>query len=109
MRDIEDLEQAMALLRPKRLEILKRLDDPAPARAAVILTIARKIITMSRRLKVPAWSIKLLTAVRAAFQKKFIRRARAHTGWPPSLVGQIGSISRRKIRQSASIAELAEE
>jgi DNA-binding transcriptional ArsR family regulator len=105
---IEDVEQAMTLLKPIRLEILRRLDSPrtCPELAAEFEESAQKIYYHVKALQEAGLVDKVAERrVRGTVEGSYQARARSY--WlAPRLVGAIGG--ERQARDQASLRVLLE-
>jgi DNA-binding transcriptional ArsR family regulator len=105
VRYIEEVEQALALLKPQRLEILKRLAEPrtCPELAAIFDDSPQKIYYHVKALEAAGLVDKIAERrVRGAVEG--IYQARARSYWlAPSLVGQIGSPSQARDQASLRV------
>lgn len=93
VRYIEEIEQALVLLKPQRLEILKRLAEPrtCPELAAIFDDSPQKIYYHVKALE-SAGLVDKIAERRVRGAVEGIYQARARSYWlAPSLVGQIGS------------------
>lgn len=89
---VDDVEQALVLLKPQRLEILKRLDEPrtCPELAAIFGESAQKVYYHVKALEA-AGLVDRIAERRVRGAVEGIYRARARSYWlAPSLIGQIG-------------------
>jgi DNA-binding transcriptional ArsR family regulator len=105
VRYIEDVEQALALLKPQRLEILKRLAEPrtCPELAVIFDDSPQKIYYHVKALEAAGLVDKIAERrVRGAVEG--IYQARARSYWlAPSLVGQIGLPSQARDQASLRV------
>jgi DNA-binding transcriptional ArsR family regulator len=103
---IEDVEQAMALLKPLRLEILRRLGEPrtCPELAEIFNESAQKIYYHVKALQEAGLVDKVAQKqVRGTVEGYYQARARSY--WlAPKLVGLVGST--RQARDQASLRVL---
>jgi DNA-binding transcriptional ArsR family regulator len=109
---IDDLERAMALLKPQRLDILRRLDAPrtCPELADYFGESAQKIYYHIKALETAALVEKVEERrVRGAVEGYYQAAARSY--WlAPTLVGQIGSATTARDQASLRVLlGLAEE
>jgi DNA-binding transcriptional ArsR family regulator len=109
---IEDVDRAMTLLKPIRLEILKRLDEPrtCPELADYFDESAQKIYYHIKALEAAGLVAKVEERrVRGAVEGYYQAMARSY--WlAPQLVGQIGGIKQAQDQISLRVLlELAEE
>jgi DNA-binding transcriptional ArsR family regulator len=93
VRYIEEVEQALALLKPQRLEILKRLAEPrtCPELAVIFDDSPQKIYYHVKALE-SAGLVDKIAERRVRGAVEGIYQARARSYWlAPSLVGKIGT------------------
>jgi DNA-binding transcriptional ArsR family regulator len=103
---IEDVEQAMALLKPLRLEILRRLDEPrtCPELAAEFEESAQKIYYHVKALQ-EAGLVDKVAEKRVRGTVEGYYQAKARSYWlAPKLVGAVGGA--RQARDQASLRVL---
>lgn len=109
---IEDLEQAMALLKPLRLEILRRLDEPRSCDelAEVFQDSSQKIYYHVKALQ-EAGLVEKVADKRIRGTVEGYYQAKARSYWlAPSLVGKIGSLQQSRDQASLRILlQLAED
>jgi DNA-binding transcriptional ArsR family regulator len=112
VRYIEDIEQALALLKPQRLEILKRLAEPrtCPELAVIFDDSPQKIYYHVKALE-SAGLVDKIAERRVRGAVEGIYQARARSYWlAPSLVGQIGSPAQARDQASLRVLlSLAED
>ena len=112
VRYIEEIEQALALLKPQRLEILKRLAEPrtCPELAVIFDDSPQKIYYHVKALE-SAGLVDKIAERRVRGAVEGIYQARARSYWlAPSLVGQIGSPSQARDQASLRVLlSLAED
>jgi DNA-binding transcriptional ArsR family regulator len=109
---IDQVEQAMTLLKPQRLEILKRLDEPRTCLelAAMFDDSAQKIYYHIKALENAGLVDKIAERrVRGTLEGTYQAHARSY--WlAPKLVGQIGSVTQARDQASLRVLlGLAEE
>lgn len=105
VRYIEEIEQALALLKPQRLEILKRLAEPrtCPELAAIFDDSPQKIYYHVKALEAAGLADKIAER-RVRGTVEGIYQARARSYWlAPSLVGQIGSPAQARDQASLRV------
>lgn len=109
---IEDLEQAMALLKPQRLDILRRLDESrsCPELADYFDETPQKIYYHVKALET-AGLVEKTSEKRVRGTVEGFYRAAARSYWlAPSLVGRIGGERQARDQMSLRVLlELAEE
>lgn len=109
---IEDVDQATALLKPIRLEILRRLDEPRTCDdlAAVFEDSAQKIYYHVKALQ-EAGLVERVSEKRVRGTVEGYYQARARSYWlAPSLVGKIGSPQQARDQASLRVLlQLAED
>ncbi|MGB1285348.1 MAG: ArsR/SmtB family transcription factor [Aggregatilineales bacterium] len=102
---IEDLNQAVSLLKPQRLEILKRMDEPrsCPELAGYFDSSAQKIYYHVKALEKSELVARVdEKRVRGIMEGYYQARARSY--WlAPKLVGQIGGEQLNRDRLSLSV------
>jgi DNA-binding transcriptional ArsR family regulator len=109
---IEDVDQAMALLKPIRLEILRRLDEPRTCDelAEVFEDSAQKIYYHVKALQEAGLVEKVSEKrVRGTFEGYYQAKARSY--WlSPTLVGKVGSPQQARDQASLRVLlQLAED
>lgn len=108
MRDVlylDDLEQAEALLKPQRVEVLRQLAEPHSCTevAAVLDQTPQRVYYHVKRL-VDAGLVRLVEERRVRGINEGLYQASAHSYWlSPRLVGRIGA---RRTRDQLSLGHL---
>src|SRR3954447_20347725 len=109
---IEDVDQAMALLKPIRLEILRRLGEPRTCDelAEVFKESAQKIYYHVKALQ-EAGLVEKVSEKRVRGTVEGYYQAKARSYWlAPTLVGKIGSLQQTRDQASLRILlQLAED